>query len=112
MKNGIKRLTADQFQEFLNCGDPISGPLHFLDNYCYVNKNGIVKFTPYDYQIVAVDNINKYKDNILLFSRQLGKCLFKSINISIRNKKTGELKDISIGDFYELCKEKAKRKDL
>lgn len=36
----------------------------------------------------------------------MGKCCEKNTTIKIRNKKTGEISEISFNDFYELTKQK------
>ena len=38
---------------------------------------------------------------VVLASRQTGKCSTYNTNITVRNKKTGEITEMTIGDFYE-----------
>ena len=51
--------------------------------------------------------INTYKDNrkvVFLTARQQGKCVSLNSNIKIRQKSTGKIFDITIGEFYEWQK--------
>ena len=42
----------------------------------------------------------------VLSSRQTGKCGFKDTKITLRNKKTGEIQEMSFKDFYKISKNK------
>lgn len=46
--------------------------------------------------------------NIVLASRQVGKCVFKDSIITVRNKKTGITQNITIEDFFKLVAQKSK----
>lgn len=41
-----------------------------------------------------------------LASRQTGKCVFKDTKITVRNKMTGEIQEITLEDFYKMSKNK------
>lgn len=97
-------LDKHQIDELKKCSDPDTGYLHFINNYCYVNCNGMVKYNPYDYQVVLLNALHEQNRVIACISRQLGKCVHKTINITIRNKHTGEIKTLTIGEFYEISK--------
>lgn len=47
--------------------------------------------------------------NIVLASRQVGKCVFQDSKIKIRNKKTNEILELSIGEFFKLIADKCKQ---
>lgn len=100
--------TEETLKDFRNCFDPINGPLYFMVNHMKIQHptQGEIPFIPFDYQVELVHNYNGYRNSINMLGRQMGKCLTKKINITIRNKK-GEIYDIPIGLFYEY--EKAKR---
>lgn len=44
--------------------------------------------------------------NVIMGETNVGKCCSSNTYLSIRNKKTGEIKKIKIADFYELVKNK------
>jgi len=46
----------------------------------------------------------KKKLHIYLASTNVGKCLIYNTNVKIRNKKTGEIKEITMGDFFNNIK--------
>ena len=54
------------------------------------------------YQLVSENR------NIVLASRQVGKCVFKDSKIEIRNKKTNEILELSIEEFFKLIADKCK----
>ena len=43
--------------------------------------------------------------NIFMGAINVGKCVCSFININVRNKKTGKVKKIPIGDFYKMIKD-------
>lgn len=43
---------------------------------------------------------------LCLASRQTGKCVCKDTEITVRNKKTGEIQKMTIEDFYNLTEQK------
>ena len=43
---------------------------------------------------------------LTLASRQTGKCVCKNTEITVKNKKTGEIQTIPIEQFYKFCKAK------
>ena len=84
--------------------DPINGPLEFAEHCCYANKNGIIQYIPYDYQREMLYNLHNYSNIIIMQGRQQGKCIEENQYIKIKNKKTNEIKNIKIKDFFELIK--------
>ena len=55
--------------------DPMDGALFFMSNCCWVKRNGIVKYTPREYQreMIFDYNCDKWKNTISLLARQMGK---------------------------------------
>jgi hypothetical protein len=49
-------------------------------------------------------NLGEGSYTVLRGSRQIGKCVSKNTNIKIRNKKTGEILTMPIGEFHEKIK--------
>lgn len=63
--------------------------------------HGRINFNPYDYQREMINLFDKNRKVIVLASRQSGKCVCANSMISVRNKKTGEIEEISIKDFFD-----------
>ena len=99
-----KTLTPNQKLVYDLCYDEINGPLFFAENCCYVNRNGLEHYVPFDYQREMIFNMHNYKRLISLFSRQNGKCLIKGTKIKIRNKNNGLEKYVSIEEFLNMIK--------
>ena len=59
--------------------DPINGPLVFAENCCYVVRNGLEQYVPFDYQREMMFNMHNYHSLISLFSRQNGKTITTAI---------------------------------
>jgi hypothetical protein len=66
-----------QIEELNKCLDPVTGPLHFLKNYIYIQHptRGRLLFEPYDYQIRFIDTMHRYRLVVGLQPRQSGKSL-------------------------------------
>ena len=89
-----------QLEEITKCSED---PIYFIRNYVKIISldDGIIYFNMHDYQEEMVDAFHNNRFSIVRIGRQSGKCLSINTNIRIRNKKTGEIKNISIGEFYE-----------
>lgn len=70
--SAIENMTDDQIVEFLKCAED---PMYFIETYVKIlhPTKGAVPMVLYDYQKPAVENFIKYRNNVLLFGRQLGK---------------------------------------
>jgi hypothetical protein len=92
--------TPEQVDEFVRCYKDI---IYFFTNYVYIVNldEGRMLFRPYDYQIDMVKTFHENRFSIAMLSRQMGKCCHKNINIRVRNKKTGDVYDMPIGEFYQ-----------
>lgn len=91
--------TQEQIQEFIRCKNDI---IYFVQNYVKIISldEGLILFDPYQYQ---KDLISAFKDNrfvIALQARQSGKCILGDSNITIKNKRTGEIREVAVGDFF------------
>jgi hypothetical protein len=96
--------TAQQKEELRRCLNPVSGPMYFLENYFYLQhaKKGKMLFVPYDFQKELINNYHNYRFSINMCSRQMGKCLAESMNVTVKNNKTNKIYDLPIGIFYEF----------
>ena len=108
--SGVKRpkeetpLTDKEAEEVIKCADSFK---YFLRNYAYIQNpsKGAVLFNYRDYQERVMDAISNNQFVIGLLPRQSGKCLSFSSRVNIRNKKTGEILEIPIGEFYNMVKD-------
>ena len=95
-------------KELVQCSDPNTGYLYFLENFFYIQHpvKGKLLFKPYEYQKGLLSAYHNYRFNVNMIPRQMGKCLAKETIIRIKNKHTGEIREIPIGDFFEMQKKK------
>jgi hypothetical protein len=93
--------THDQLMEFVKCKDD---PIYFAQQYIKITHvdHGLIPIDLYDYQKDIIDSTNKHRNTIVLASRQAGKCVDSSSMVTVRNKKTGEIKTMPIGEFHSL----------
>lgn len=91
--------------EFKRCRDDI---FYFLINYGRIISldDGEINFSLFQYQKNMIKLIQENRFSVHLLPRQMGKCARKSTVVKIRNKHTGENKEITMGDFHELSKKK------
>jgi hypothetical protein len=80
--------------------------LHFIKNYFYIQHpvKGKLLFEPYEYQVRLLDSYHNHRFNCNLLPRQSGKCVHETTNIRIKHKHTGQILEMSIGDFFKMQK--------
>lgn len=97
----VDNYTEDQIQEIIKCKNDI---FYFAENYFHVKhpSKGVTKvdLEGRDYQKKFVKTFMNNRFSILLAARQMGKCHHLDSEITVRNKKTGEVEQITIGDFF------------
>lgn len=103
-KKGEKiEYTQEMIDEIIKCKTDI---VYFAENYFYIvtGKKGKSKIELYDWQKKVlkafVDTPNDKRHCIVKIARQSGKCFLADTKVKIRNKKTGEVKEITVGEFY------------
>lgn len=91
--------TQEQIKELYKCS---KDPKYFLENYVKIlhPDKGWVDFNLFPHQDRMLDAINNNRFVIAKTPRQYGKCLYKNSNITIRNKTTGNIEEITIEEFY------------
>ena len=91
--------TPEMITEIKKCEDNI---LHFAENYFNILNmdEGRQKIKLYPAQKRILKGMKNNRFFVLLASRQVGKCVKGNTEIKIRNKNTGEIKEISISEFY------------
>lgn len=62
-------------EEFVNCADPVSGPIYFLDHFFYIQHptQGRMLYHPFEYQHRLIDTYHNYRYSISMMPRQTGK---------------------------------------
>lgn len=105
LKAGNVRIpfTQEQILEVAKCKQDIQ---YFIKHYVKIVSldEGLVNFDAYDYQKEIIQTCRDNRYTICMMSRQMGKCCFYNTKITVRNKKTGEIREIPIGDFYQMHK--------
>jgi len=101
----LNKYTSSQIDDLIKC---TFDPIYFCENFIYVKHPVKARqlFTPYSYQREFLHALQKHRFVTSLLPRQSGKCCTYNTLITIRNKKTGEVKKIAIGDFYNIIKRK------
>lgn len=92
--------TAEKLLEYQKCSND---PIYFIETYVKIMTldHGLSPFTLWDFQKKLINHINNNRFSVILAARQSSKCVHNETAINIRNKKTGEVRQVSIGDFYE-----------
>ena len=95
--------TAEQILEIKKCSEDY---IYFIENYCHIVTldHGIQPFKLHDYQKKVLQSYNDNRMTIFMVGRQSGKCAQRDTKIRTKNKKTGQIVELSIGDFYDNCK--------
>lgn len=98
--------TPEQMKEIKRCKNDI---YYFLMNYAKIISldHGEIKFKLFQYQKNMIKMMDENRFSIHLLPRQMGKCYTDDTVIKIRNKVTGLVEEITIGDFKERIKKGA-----
>lgn len=67
---------------------------------------GLINIKLYDRQRDLLNHIVNNDKSIVLASRQVGKCSYSGESVKLRNKTTGEIVEMTIGELYEKMKAK------
>lgn len=95
--------TSEMLQEYMKC---MNDPIYFSEKYIqivHVDK-GQIPIKLYEYQKEIIKSSHENRFVIVNSSRQSGKCFFINTKVRVRNKKTGIIEDMSIGDLYSKSK--------
>ena len=94
-------------QEIKRCREDIC---YFAEHYFRIITldNGLQLIKLYPKQKELLRAMVNEKRLVALASRQSGKCVFKNVNITVRNKKTGQVETLTIEEFFNRikCQEK------
>ena len=98
---GIKlQYNEEELTEYIKC---TNDPIYFLETYVkvvHVDK-GVVPFKLYPFQRDMIMAIHENRRLVGRIGRQSGKCVNINTPIKLRNKSTGEIVEMTIGEFYE-----------
>jgi hypothetical protein len=91
--------TPEQIQEYVKCAE---NPIYFIENYVKIisSDKGPVLFKMYPYQKRIIQAVHNNRKILSRLSRQSGKCFINDTLLHLRNKKTGELVELTVGDLY------------
>lgn len=95
--------TKKQVEEYIKCSND---PIYFIEKYIKVVSldKGLVPFNMYGYQKEIVTKVHNNRFVIAKLPRQSGKCVYSDTKVILKNKKTGEIKEISIENLYKSIK--------
>lgn len=108
------RWTQKQIEELAKCQDPVTGPHYFMNNYFYIQHptKGKMQYKAFDYQEGLIDAYHNHRFSIAMMGRQLGKCVCINTMISVQSHITGEIYDLSIGEFYKMQADLKRKQSL
>ena len=91
--------TEEMLEEYAKCR---ADPIYFIEKYVKVihPDRGLVLMELYEYQKRMIRTYHENKRVIFLTARQQGKCLSINTNVKIRQKSSGQIFEITLGDFY------------
>lgn len=95
--------TDEQLDELEKCRDD---PTYFIENYAKIVSldKGIVQFKMFPYQKEFITTVHGSKRCLAKWGRQLGKCVNQETLFSLRDKKTGEIIQVTAGEFHQMTK--------
>lgn len=106
--------TKKQLREWVRCKEDI---FYFAEHYFTVVEidtgKHLIKLREYQKRmlkgmltppVVPEHKVPIKQHAICLSSRQVGKCCSHNTRVKIRNKKTGKIEEVSMGNFYENMK--------
>lgn len=102
--------TEDLLLEWERCRND---PIYFAEKYIkivHVDK-GFIPIELYGYQKEIIDKITNNRRVTTVTSRQAGKCFRGRTNITVRNKKTGQIMTLPVEQYHELISESRSKND-
>lgn len=105
--------TEEMIYEYIKCRED---PLYFIENYIHVvhPDRGVVKMQLYEYQkrMILAYHDNRFVAGIT--ARQMGKCSSENTKVSIKNRKTNKMVELTLGELYvwQKFKQEGRPEDL
>lgn len=102
--------TPELIEEYTKCA---MDPIYFAERYMkVVNVDlGLITIPLYDFQKEIINNMHTGRAVCTVASRQCGKCFHINSTVKVRNKKTGLIETITVGELYEKAKAKKSPKN-
>lgn len=102
-KAGLKfAATKKESTEWAKCSLDVN---YFAETYVHIKREdgtvGNMKLR--DYQKDIIDLYTKNRFSILMASRQMGKCVSFTTEVTIRDNRTHQIKDITMGELYYMA---------
>jgi hypothetical protein len=107
-RSGVKiEWTEDQVKEYVKCSED---PLYFALNHMKIVSvdKGLVPFKMWDFQKNMLTTFHQNRFVVCKMPRQVGKCFVINTIVTIKDKRSNEIFDMTIGDFYELVREESR----
>lgn len=91
--------TKEQIEEYIKCKED---PIYFIKNYIKIISldKGLINFELFDYQINFIKTVHENRRVIGMFPRQMGKCLSLNTKVKLKQKSTGKVVEVTLGEFY------------
>lgn len=92
-------MTSDELDEYTKCKLDIH---YFADKYCHIKREDgtIGPMVLRDYQKDIIDLYSENRYSILMASRQTGKCNSLISKVLIKDTRTGEVYETTLGELY------------
>ena len=103
MPGTTEKVTPEEFAHRMSELDKIYNDIiYFARNYFTIvsTDKGECLIDPYPKQAELIKAMKDKRRVIALSCRQSGKCVYNKALIKIKNKKTGKVEEITIGDFF------------
>lgn len=103
-RTGVKmRLSIFEMEEMVKCAESVE---YFLATYGRIISldDGVVPFKLYEFQRKMLQTVQDNRFSILMLPRQYGKCSSLNTVVTVKNKKTGETEEITVGELHERSK--------
>jgi hypothetical protein len=110
-KSGVQiEWTPEMMEEWVKCA---KDPIYFSEKYIKIVHvdRGFIPIELYDYQKEIITGIHTHRNVSVATSRQAGKCFCINTPVRLRNKTTGEIMEMTIGDFYKQAKSSSENDD-
>lgn len=95
--------TEDNVREWIKCKDD---PIYFINTYCKIISldKGLIDFNTFSYQERSIRAMHENRNTIHMFGRQHGKCVCINTRVRLKQKSSGKIFEITIGQLYEYEK--------
>ena len=107
--NVVEQVSKDVYKQRLQClARSMKDIVWWAENFFRIITldKGLTTIKLYPKQKELLQHIVDSTRICTLASRQTGKCVYKDTKITMRNKMTGEIQEITLEEFYKMSKNK------